>query len=371
MLKDLMAMLGQSQLGEQAWVHAGSALAASVASGGEPAANPDPLWRVAFDELVDVVVRQVELASEGVVRASVLETTTRCVGRVEFATGLFEQWRPLLAPLAAVRPKEVGHGADEMASLMAGLASTIGPSLVGMQYGSAAGHLATSALGASALPVAWGDARSITLCAENVADYAEAWSLPVDGARIFVLTREVTLSALRTLPHVGARIDRLVADWLVAQATNQLDVLDRLSDEAIDQEGLARLVADPESMLADLLAPSEHRFERELVDLTTLLFAYADQMAAQVTEALAGTGAAWREAWHRRRMEEGTDEQQAAALFGLDLSPLQVEVGRAFVDGVIERAGPSKLTELWWPAERFPTPAELEAPGLWLARIEL
>jgi uncharacterized protein (DUF2342 family) len=38
---------------------------------------------------------------------------------------------------------------------------------------------------------------------------------------------------------------------------------------------------------------------------------------------------------------------------------------------VVERAGTSGLERLWSSAEVLPTPNEVGAPGLWLARIEL
>jgi uncharacterized protein (DUF2342 family) len=37
----------------------------------------------------------------------------------------------------------------------------------------------------------------------------------------------------------------------------------------------------------------------------------------------------------------------------------------------VERAGEPGLARLWESAWELPTPAELEAPGLWLARIDL
>jgi uncharacterized protein (DUF2342 family) len=41
------------------------------------------------------------------------------------------------------------------------------------------------------------------------------------------------------------------------------------------------------------------------------------------------------------------------------------------VAGVVERAGPEGLDRLWRSARDLPTPADVDAPGLWLARIEL
>jgi uncharacterized protein (DUF2342 family) len=58
-------------------------------------------------------------------------------------------------------------------------------------------------------------------------------------------------------------------------------------------------------------------------------------------------------------------------LLGLKLERHHYERGATFCHGVIERAGPEGLNRLWESERMLPTPAELDAPGLWLARIEL
>ncbi|MHB1851236.1 MAG: zinc-dependent metalloprotease, partial [Acidimicrobiales bacterium] len=49
----------------------------------------------------------------------------------------------------------------------------------------------------------------------------------------------------------------------------------------------------------------------------------------------------------------------------------QVDRGAAFIRGVVERAGEESLQQLWDDPRHLPTPAELDAPGLWLERISL
>jgi uncharacterized protein (DUF2342 family) len=49
----------------------------------------------------------------------------------------------------------------------------------------------------------------------------------------------------------------------------------------------------------------------------------------------------------------------------------EVDRGATFIDGVVERAGEDALTRLWADERDLPTPAEVDAPGLWLARIGL
>jgi uncharacterized protein (DUF2342 family) len=41
------------------------------------------------------------------------------------------------------------------------------------------------------------------------------------------------------------------------------------------------------------------------------------------------------------------------------------------VRGVIERGGDVELAKLWTVEENLPTPAEVDAPGLWIARVNL
>jgi len=41
------------------------------------------------------------------------------------------------------------------------------------------------------------------------------------------------------------------------------------------------------------------------------------------------------------------------------------------VAGVVERAGEAGLSRLWHSDRELPTPAEIDAPGLWLERIDI
>ncbi|MCY3968193.1 MAG: zinc-dependent metalloprotease, partial [bacterium] len=58
-------------------------------------------------------------------------------------------------------------------------------------------------------------------------------------------------------------------------------------------------------------------------------------------------------------------------MLGLELNQNHYDKGTAFVTGVLDRADKDGLARLWNSARELPTPAEVEAPGLWLARIDL
>jgi len=131
------------------------------------------------------------------------------------------------------------------------------------------------------------------------------------------------------------------------------------------------LFSDPEAMLGDFLTPESQRSSEQLTAVAIVVDAYADHIADRVGTSLVGSHSQLSEAWYRRRIERGKGEEAAGALFGLDLEQAQVDRGRSFITGVVERSDESALARLWSSGRNLPTPAEVDAPGLWLERISL
>jgi uncharacterized protein (DUF2342 family) len=75
------------------------------------------------------------------------------------------------------------------------------------------------------------------------------------------------------------------------------------------------------------------------------------------------------EALRRRRAGKDEDQRFAERMLGLSLGPDTRERGGEFVAGVVER-DPDAIAMLWTKENGLPTPAEIDAPGLWLARLE-
>ncbi len=73
----------------------------------------------------------------------------------------------------------------------------------------------------------------------------------------------------------------------------------------------------------------------------------------------------------RRRVTADPSDRFVERLLGLELSQTQYERGSAFIEGIVERAGREAIDRLWLSERELPTPAEVDAPGLWLARIDL
>jgi uncharacterized protein (DUF2342 family) len=206
---------------------------------------------------------------------------------------------------------------------------------------------------------------------ENVKGFATDWSLDEDAVRLWVCVRELSMHAMVSRPAIAARLGELLEAAASEAAAVQQGLVERLRPDAAEPEALQHLLSDPEALLADLLTPGTRATSARLTAAATALGAYADHLTVTIARATTGNEAVLSEAWYRYRVEDAKGYPAAGALFGLDLGREQVDRGAAFVRGVIERAGEEGLARLVASAKTLPTPAEIEAPGLWLERISL
>ena len=75
------------------------------------------------------------------------------------------------------------------------------------------------------------------------------------------------------------------------------------------------------------------------------------------------------EAVRRQRVESTPDDLFVERLLGIRVGDDQVARGKSFVQGVVDRVGETALTRLLHLPDSMPTPSEIDAPGLWIARV--
>jgi len=389
LLGDLMNMLGSN--GPDSWEMT-RAFALNVATGGTPEANVEPLQCIQVEQLSRVAELNVAEATGMPVTPDGRRLTCVPVGRGDWTLRALESWRPVLAEMAAPPPEDAAGpatGAGEldpaldpsggMAAMLGQWASAIGPMFLGLQVGSVVGHLSQRTLGQYPLALPWAPSDELLLVTPNISEFARDWSLPEEEALLWVCAREIATNSVLTRPVVRARMEELLHGYAESQAAAQQDLAGRLRGitggdapgAGMDLEALQGMFGDPEALLGDLLTPETRRTSDRLTALAVVVDAYADHIATSVGARLVGAHSQLAEAWYRRRTERGKGEEAAGALFGLDLDQGQVDRGRAFVAGVVERAGEESLGRLWSAARNLPTPAEVDAPGLWLERIDL
>jgi putative hydrolase len=394
LLGDLMNMLGSN--GPNQWEMTRS-FAHNVATGGTPEANVEPIQRIQVEQLARVAELNVTEATGLPVTPDGRRLTCVPVGRGDWTQRALESWRTILTAMTpAAGPPPTGAAPGEhsledpfaaedptggLGSLLGQWAGTIGPMFFGLQVGSVVGHLSQRALGQYPLAIPWAPSEELVLVPANIAAFASDWSLPEEEAVLWVCARELASNSVLTRPGVRSRMVSLLTAFAESSAQAQQDLAGKLGGLAgpegiggmagMDLESMQGMFGDPEALLGDLLTPESRRSSDQLTAMAVVVDAYADHIATQVGQKLVGSHSQLAEAWYRRRTERGKGEEAAGALFGLDLDQTQVDRGRSFVSGVIERAGDEGLAKLWVHERNLPTPSEVDAPGLWLERISL
>jgi putative hydrolase len=270
-------------------------------------------------------------------------------------------------------PSGAAQGASPFGpEMLGGMMQMLAPALLGMQAGSMVGYLAQHALGRYDLPLPTSDEPSLSFVVQNIDAFEDAWSLERADLRFYLAVHEVVHAAERSVPWVRDRLVRLSTEYVSAYEVDPGALESRFgSIDPNDPSALGSIAEDPDALLGAMQSPRQDDPRRQLQLLTAVLEGYADSVLERVGEKLIPSFRQIHEAMQRHRVERGEAETFIEGLLGLKLEREHYEQGAAFCRGVIERAGLEGLNRLWEAERMLPTPAELEAPGLWLARIEL
>ena len=377
---DLAKML--STQGPVSWEAAGQ-LALSIASGGESEPNVDPMERITLEQLARVAELQVTAATGLNPSATGRGVTVLPVTRTQWVQRSLDAYKPLFErlatsltpdPDAAVEPIESDpFGGGDPGAWLAPLMAMIGPMMLGMTAGSMLGHLSRRSFGQYDLPVPRPESDELLLVVANLDEFGSEWSLPAEDLRLWVCLHELTHHAVLNVPHVRARLEGLLTDYVSSfdpapgALESRLGDVDPTSGDALSH--FQNVMGDPEALLGAVRSPAQLELLPRLEALVAVVVWYVDHVMDQVGGRLIGSYEMVTEALRRRRVTADESDRFVERLLGLELGQDQYERGEAFIAGIVQRAGTEVLERLWADEADLPTPAEITAPGLWLARI--
>jgi len=318
----------------------------------------------------------------------------RTIGRTEWAELHLEALAPVLEALAKrFREAIVAEAAAEDdesepsppeadaaglfgmpmgAGAMSGLAAMLAPVLLGVQAGSMVGYLARHALGRYDLPLPTSDPPNLCFVVANLDRFEAAWSLSREDLRFVVALHEVVRAAERSVPWLQPRLVALAVEYVSAYELDAGALESQLGGfDPTDPASMSGIAEHPEALLGAMRSPAQLETLGRIQAVTAVLEGYAELVVEGIGERLVGSYRQVHEALRRHRVERGEAGRFIEGLLGVALDRSHYEQGQAFCRGVVERAGLDGLSRIWEHESRLPTPAELDAPGLWLARIDL
>ncbi|HEV7536946.1 MAG TPA: zinc-dependent metalloprotease [Acidimicrobiia bacterium] len=265
---------------------------------------------------------------------------------------------------------ESGPGANPLAG-MAGMFGALGPLLLGVQCGFMVGQLAQGLLSEHdfLLPIA--DPPRPALIVPNLERFHTAWSIPADDLRFYMALGEGVRSRVAARPWVRERLVRLASEYVSSFKIDTAALEAQMgSIDLSDPSSFEGAMLDPDAMLGAMQSPEQMAVLERFQLTTAVLESYADSVVARLAEPMVKSLPTIREAMRRHVVERSEADRFIQRLLGLDPSRRLHDQAAAFCRGVEERAA-GALDRLLEAESMLPTPAELEAPGLWLARIEL
>ncbi len=368
-----------SQQGPLSW-DAARQVAIMSATGGEAEANVDPQLRITIEQLARVAELQVSSRTGLSTSVSGSELKIVPVTRTQWVQTSLEAWRPLFERLAAALADD---GEDEPAltdpndpaGFMAPLMKMVGPMMLGMTAGGLLGQLARRSFGQYDTPVPRSPSDEVLVVPANISTFGDEWSLDSDDLYLWVCLYEVTHHAVMGIPHVRQRLEELLHRYLDAFEADPgafEQKLEQLDPTAMtDMSGLQDIFSDPEALLGAMRSPQQEALLPHLVALTSTIVGYVDWTMDQIGASLITSYQQVTEAVRRRRVEADPSDRFVEQLFGLELSQSVYEAGAEFVQEIASRAGDDGVARLWVDPENLPTPNEIEAPGVWVARVGL
>lgn len=422
---DLSRLMGNQ--GPVAWQPA-TQLALAIATDGQPDVNVDPLERIRLEQLARVAEVQINGVTGLSVASGGQPTVIEPVNRSTWVLRTIEAYKPHFEALArqlgqnpvpgpqtqaeqshlagSTSPSGddeppvpgledlVGLG-DELSkfdtdhpvtgdaedpeaaveSWLTNMLSMLSPMLLGMTAGSLVGHLSRSNFGSYDIPLPRPEGTSIMVIPAVIDAFTNEWDLDGDGVRLAICLHELTSHAVLTIPHVRASLDTLLADYASGFRPDP-DALERsLGDiDPTNPESLAsfqQILGNPEIIVGAVAGPDQEQRRARIDALISVIIGYVDHVVGTVGAHLIDNYSRTAEALLRRRVTETDADQFTSRLFGIELGQELFDRGHDFITGVVERAGAEALGRLWESTENLPTIAEVDAAGLWLARIDL
>jgi putative hydrolase len=338
-------------------------------------ANVEPASRISVERLAPIAEMHVR-ESTGIDLGSA--NSVQVVNRSIWTHLALEAYKPMFHNLAASlssAPATVDESDDPMANMFASLNKMIAPAMMGMSVGTMVGQLSLRAFGQYDLPVPRDTSGGVLIVAPNIEAFASDWSISTDDMRMWVLIQEFTSHSILTRDPVRHTLTEMLGRYISGFRPNPDALMDRLSNVELGTDdpmkAMQKFLTDPSILLGAVRSSAQEQLAPELDAIVAAVIGYVDHHVDQVAEKLLGTDSRIAEAVRRRRVEASPQDTFVEQLLGLKLSIAQVQRGTEFVQGVVERAGATALTQLFARPGNLPTPNELVAPGLWLARLDV
>lgn len=256
--------------------------------------------------------------------------------------------------------------------LQALISQTVAPMMFGVQAGTMLGFLSHRAYGDDDILLPTKLPIRVGVIASAIQKFARDWSVPIDEAILYFLILQTLRAHIRSSGWLTSRLDDLCTRYVAAYELNPYKLEELMSDvDMSSNESMMAINVTPEQMFEALRTPTHDMLDEEMHRISSLHDAYVEWVLHKDLEPLLPNFRIIQEARKRITVTTSDADRFVEQLFGVAVSLSSREKAAEFIDGVIERDGENQLHKLWHDETMIPTQAEFDAPGLWLARLDV
>ncbi len=202
---------------------------------------------------------------------------------------------------------------------------------------------------------------------ENIRATARALDVPIGPFRTWIALHETTHAFefeghpwLR--PYLAERLERQLTLFAGSSSSLGRDAA-RVLGRTLRGEG------NGEHWMERLMSDEQRTLFRETQAVMSLLEGFSDYVMDEVGRGLVPGLEIISARFHERRTQRTGFERAVLRLTGMDLKMEQYKRGEAFVRAIAEARGRAALDRIWASPATLPTPAEIESPSAWIARV--
>ena len=381
--------------GEKRWkAIADMSLTLTKDQGEEPAVDDQMHSRLAE------LTRIAELNVSSVLGLDVSSIKITPVKREDYVKDTVEAYRPYFEVLEAFTSEgmqfEISSDMVNLEEMLNDANTGIGPLLTTFIIAMSMGNLTLEAMSSYELIVPrTTNSKEIMLVVKNIESFMKEWSLDEDTFWLWMCLSQLSIYSVISISHIQNEMISLVKEFARSFESSTGESLRRLGDGLEDLEGevlesmevgedgrpdmsflegkLMNLVSnEPEILLGAQISEVQESISEQLSSLVAVVRGLSQFVLDSAVKKVFGSNPELRsikEAIYRKQATPTQAVNMVSRLLGIDMSVELRDLGIDFVSAISENE--EAIAKLLESVEYLPTPTELGAPTLWLARVGL
>ncbi len=378
--------MGMMSSSNDSYLQIAQQLAFSIVSKGSSQATADPKLRLSMEPLVDLVTMRIETLLEEQNWTNLLSVKPHFefVSPEIWIEKSFKELSDLLSEIAEsflmkesdntelnqVESDSESNPQDQFKNLLANVFQMTAPASLGMQIGSIFGHYALNSFGSYDLNIPR-NTDTIMVIADNIDSFATAWSVDLNDATIWTLTRQIIAHLILRQSSIRTTFITLISRHALGLRVGTEKLSDQLKNfDFTDLSTIENMFNNQESVFEIEPSLIHEQTTKELAVLIALTEALIENISELIDVNTVGKSNVIKEAVLRYKTQFNNLIPLTETLFGYYFDEEMFDNGNKFVQTLLQDSNENWIQVLLNSEDNLPSETELCSPETWKLRVK-